>query len=144
MHRRRPISKPQKASERRGAAVVELAFVLPVLIALVFGSIELCQRIYTRQSVVIAAYEACRVATRQTSTTESVRSACETLLEQQGIVGATIQIRDITNGQNNLDAIATGDEIRIRITANWSENVISRYVVQDQGTFRVNAVMLRE
>ncbi len=136
--------RPRHDELRPGAAVVELAFVLPVLIALVFGSIELCQRIYTRQSVVIAAYESCRVATRRTSDTDTVRTACETLLEQQGITGATIQIRDLTHGQNNLNDITTGDEIRVRITANWSENVISRYVVQDQGTFRVDAVMLRE
>lgn len=129
---------------RRGAAVVELAVVLPVLMILVFGSIELCQRLYTKQSVVIAAYESCRVATRQNSTTESVLSACETLLDQQGVKGATIQIRDLTNGQNNLDASATGDEMRVRITVDWADNVISRYVLAAQGNFRVDAVMLRE
>ena len=129
---------------RRGVAAVELAFVLPVMFILVFGSIELCQRVYTRQSTVIAAYEACRVATRKTSSTADVAAACESLLEQQGVSGATIQVRDMTRGQNHLDDIVTGDEIRVRITVPWEENVLSRYVVKVQGTFRVNAHMLRE
>ena len=90
------------------------------------------------------AYETARQATRQTSDTTTVRTLCENLLAQQSIDGATIQIRDITHGQNNLDAVETGDEIRIRITVPWAQNVISRRVLNDQGTFQVDAVMLRE
>lgn len=141
-----PIHRPSKPSQkqRKGVAAAELAFVLPVMFILVFGSIELCQRIYTRQSAVIAGYEACRVATRKTSNTADVTAACEALLAQQGVTGASIQVRDMTRGQNHLDDITTGDEIRVRITVPWEENVISRYVVKVQGTFRINATMLRE
>ena len=97
-----------------------------------------------RQSTVVAAYEGARHAARQTSTTASVVAKCEELLAQHAVVGATIQVRDITHGVNNLDSIETGDEFRIRITVPWGQNSVSRYVIPDQGTFRVDAFMLRE
>lgn len=130
--------------DRQGAAVVELAIVLPIVFMLLFGTIEICQRLYLKQSVTIAAYEAARVAARQTSDTETVLSAAELLLEQQGIVGGIVRVRDMTRGSNHIDDVETGDEIRVRIRAAWANNVISRFVVADQGGFRVDAVMLRE
>lgn len=130
---------------RQGVATVELACVLPAFMALVFGSIEVCQRLHVKQSALIAAYEACRVATRPISDTAAVRNQCETLLDQQHVEGATIQIRNVTQDKNNLDGVATGDEIRIQITVPWAANTISQYVIGETGaTFQVEAYMLRE
>jgi Flp pilus assembly protein TadG len=128
-----------------GVATVELAIVLPVFIALVFGSIEICQRLHVKQSVVISAYEACRVATRPISDTADVQSHAETLLAQQNVKQATVTIRNMTQAKNNLSNIVTGDEIRIRVDVPWGANTISHYVIGDSaGTFRVEAFMLRE
>lgn len=129
---------------REGAATVELAIVLPVFLVLAFGSIEICQRIFTRQSAVIAAYETARHAARQTSTSESTIAKCQELLLQQAVEGATVQVRDMTHGVNHLESIATGDEFRIRITVPWGQNSVSRYIIPDQGSFTVDAFMLRE
>lgn len=132
-------------SARYGVATVELAIVLPTLMALVFGSIEICQRLHVKQSALIAAYEACRVATRPISDTADVQTQAETLLTQQKVQKATVKIRNMTQGKNNLDDIATGDEIRIRIDVPWGDNTISHYVIGDSaGSFRVEAFMLRE
>lgn len=132
-------------SARYGVATVELAIVLPVLIALVFGAIEICQRLHVKQSALIAAYEACRVATRPISDTDDVQTHAETLLTQQNVHQATVKIRNMTQAQNDLDNIVTGDEIRIRIDVPWGANTISHYVIGDSaGSFRVEAYMLRE
>lgn len=147
---RRIQSKNRKA--RLGVATVELAFVLPVFIVLVFGSIEICQRLNVKQSALIAAYEACRVATRQISDTASVQSHAETLLTQQNVQGATVTIGHQKRSADpeddfeaGLEDIETGDEIRIRIDVPWGSNTISNYVIGDQGgTFQVQAFMLRE
>ncbi len=139
----RPRNKNRK--NRQGVATVELAFVLPAFIALVFGAIEICQRLHVKQSTLVAAYEACRVATRPISDTADVQAHCELLLTQQSVQWNSIQIRNMTQAKNNLDDIATGDEIRIRITVPWTQNTISNYVIGDSGgTFQVNAHMLRE
>jgi Flp pilus assembly protein TadG len=138
-------SKSRIPQARRGVATVELAVVLPAFIALVFGSIEVCQRLHVKQSALIAAYEACRVATRPISNTASVQSHCESLLTQQNVQGATIQIRNLTKAVNHLNTVETGDEIRIRITVPWADNTISQYVIGNTGaTFQVQAFMLRE
>ncbi len=138
-------SKRTTRKERRGVATVELAFVLPAFIALVFGSIEICQRLHVKQSTLVAAYESCRVATRPIGDTASVQARCEALLTQQNVQWTSIQIRNMTQGRNDLDDIATGDEIRIRIIVPWSQNTISNYVIGDSGgSFTVKAYMLRE
>ena len=139
----RPRDKNRK--HRQGVATVELAFVLPAFIALVFGAIEICQRLHVKQSALVAAYEACRVATRPISDTAEVQAHCELLLTQQSVQWNSIQIRNMTQAKNDLDGIATGDEIRIRITVPWTQNTISNYVIGNSGgTFQVNAHMLRE
>lgn len=137
-------SQRRQCVERAGAATVELAIVMPVFLLLAFGSVEICQRIFIRQSVVIAAYETARHAARQTSTTQSVTAKCVELLAQQNVAGATVQVRDISHGVNHLNSIATGDEFRIRVTVPWGENSVSRFVIPDQGSFTVDAFMLRE
>ena len=134
----------RKRRRRLGVATVELAVALPAFIAITFGAIEICQRLYTKQSTIIAAYEACRVATRPISDTAAVTARCQLLLDQQEVHGATIRVRNITQGQNNLDGVVTGDEIRVRIDVDWAPNVVSRYVIGDSGSFRVQAFMLRE
>lgn len=132
-------------SVRYGVATVELAIVLPAFFALVFGSIEICQRLNVKQSALIAAYEACRVATRPISDTATVQSHAETLLTQQNVHEATVTVRNMTQGKNNIEGIATGDEIRIRVDVPWGDNTISHYVIGDSaGSFRVEAYMLRE
>lgn len=142
----------KNGNARLGVATVELAIVLPVFIALVFGSIEICQRLQVKQSALIAAYEACRVATRQISDTATVQTQAETLLAQQNVQGATVSIAHLKRSsdpvndfQAGLEGIATGDEIRIRIDVPWGSNTISNYVIGDSaGSFQVQAFMLRE
>ncbi len=147
----RPVQRKSRKA-RLGTATVELAIMLPAFFALVFGSIEICQRLQVKQSALIAAYETCRVATRQISDTEAVQSHAETLLSQQNVQGATISIGHMKRSadptsdyQTGLENIETGDEIRIRIDVPWSSNTISNYVIGDQGgAFQVQAFMIRE
>ena len=126
-------------SERRGVATVEFAFVLPVLLILTFGSIELCQRVFVKQSLVISVYEGARLATRKTSTAQDVVTRCQTLLAQRNVSGGQITVQPA-----NLMSTVSGDEIHVSIQIPLNQNVISRYVVSDQGNLTVQATMLRE
>ncbi|WP_145073902.1 TadE/TadG family type IV pilus assembly protein [Aureliella helgolandensis] len=62
---------------RRGVAVVETALMLPVIVLLVFTSLEIADGIFLKQAVTIAAYEGARAATRPggTNATASARIA---------------------------------------------------------------------
>ena len=72
-------------SRRLGAATIEMAFIAPVIFAIVFGSVEFARVMMVRQSLTNAAREGCRhaclVATRKDSESEQVvRSALQGVL----------------------------------------------------------------
>ncbi len=124
---------------RSGLASVELAFVLPVMLILVLGTIEVCQRIFLRQSAVIVAYEGARMAARSTSSNADVTARCQTMLTQRRVLGATVSITP-----SDLLSQPVGTQIRIRVEVPWASNSPTRFVLQDQGTITVDAFMLRE
>ena len=124
---------------RRGVATVELAFVLPVLLIIVFGTIEVCQRIFLRQSAVIVAYEGARLAARGISTNAEVTTRCQQLLTSRRVQNATVTTVPINFMQS-----PTGTEIRVTITVPWADNSASKVVVPNQGSMTVSSFMLRE
>jgi Flp pilus assembly protein TadG len=132
-HRRKQLQS------RQAVASVELAIVLPVLLILVLGTIEVCQRIFLRQSAVIVAYEGARLAVRTTSNNTTVLDRCQQMLIQRRITGGTVTITP-----SNLLAQPTGTLIQIRIEVPWANNSPTRFVLRDQGNMIVDAFMLRE
>ena len=74
-----------KRSSRRGSAVVELAFILPILLLITFGTLEICESIFLRQKIEIAAQQGARVAVRKEATVEEVREAVGEYLDARGI-----------------------------------------------------------
>ncbi len=143
----RPYSRKHKPHRTRhclkatrfGVAAVELAVVLPVLLILIFGTIEICQRIFVRQSLVIAAYEGARLGARRNSTNAQVIARCNTILAQRRVAGAAVTVTP-----TNILEASTADEIQVSITAPWGANTPTRFVLSNQGNVRVDAVMLRE
>jgi Flp pilus assembly protein TadG len=135
----RCVPKSRNALRRNGAATVELTVVLPVMLTLVLGTIEVCHRIFLRQTSVIVAYEGCRLAARSTSSTEDVVSRCEQMLSQRRVVGGQVTVIPAS-----LLEQVPGTPIQVRITIPWASNTPTRFVLQDQGTVSVDAFMLRE
>ena len=133
---RRGMPHPKR---RLGVASIELAIVLPVILTFVLGTIEVCQRIFLRQSAVLAAYEGARLAVRNTSDNAKVVARCNALLQQRKILGATVAVTPA-----NLMEVPAGTEITIRIEVPWAQNSPTRFVLRDQGVLAVNATMLRE
>lgn len=129
----------KRASSRNGLASVELAFVLPVMLILVLGTIEVCQRIFLRQSAVIVAYEGARSAVRSTSSNTDVTTRCLSMLTQRNVKGAVVTVTPA-----DLLSQPPGTQIRVRVEVPWASNSPTRFVLQDQGTISVDAYMLRE
>jgi Flp pilus assembly protein TadG len=61
------LTRVRRAS-RRGLAATETAIMLPVLVIIVFGAIELANGIYLQQTLSVAAYEGARAACRPGAT----------------------------------------------------------------------------
>ncbi|MBC7966491.1 MAG: pilus assembly protein, partial [Fuerstia sp.] len=77
---------------RSAVAAVELAIVLPVLMALVVGVVESCNLIYIKQSLTISAYEGARAAIVKGMVVSDINDRSNQILADRKITNATILI----------------------------------------------------
>ena len=79
---------------RRGAAVVEFAVVVPIFLMMVFGMIEFGRAIMVQQVLTNASREGARLAVLDspTPTAGQVTTTVTTYLQKAGISGATVTI----------------------------------------------------
>ncbi len=138
---RRSSRKAGDVHPRVGAAVVELAVLIPVLFTVAFGTLEVCNRMYLRQTASVAAYEGARLAARRTITQAQVESRCLDLLNGRRVVGGTVTI---TPGNNGLATLPTGGQLQVEVTIPISGNTPVSYVLSSTGMIRSSAFMLRE
>ena len=54
-----------RRKERDGSVVVEASLVIPIIIAIMFGTLEICAGYYVQESLTIASYEGARFAARE-------------------------------------------------------------------------------
>jgi len=71
--------------QRRGTEVVELALVLPVLLLIVFSTLEICEQAFLLQKVKIAAHEGAVVAIGKAATLSDVEDAVQDYLDARGV-----------------------------------------------------------
>ena len=67
-------------NKRLGAAIVEMAICLPVIVLLTFGTIELASGLFLKQTLTSAAHEGALVGMRLDATEASVRDRVELIL----------------------------------------------------------------
>lgn len=127
-----------KDSRRIGAATVEAAITLPLLFVFVFGSIELSNGIFLKQSLTIAAYEGARTATRAGGTAAQAQQRIEDVLTSRGISGQTITITPNVNTATPRGTMVT---VTVRVS---SDSVAIGPLNLLHGTFlQQSAVMVR-
>jgi Flp pilus assembly protein TadG len=104
--------------KRLGAALVEFAVSLPILLIFVAGTIEITSLIYTRQSLKIAAYEGCRLGVLPGCSESDLQDQVASILQAR-------RIRDFTVSVTPSDlATLTSDQIlTVRVAANAQSNL---------------------
>jgi len=111
----------RRVTNRRGQALAEMAIILPVLLLLVFGIIELANAWRTFQVVVNSAREGARVAVLPTATQAGIQTRVEDYLDQGRLQDADRVIRVECFRDGALDGSPTcgnnrsGTESRIRV-----------------------------
>lgn len=126
-------------SNRRGVAAVEFAVCLPVIVLLVFGSIEASSFIFLKQSLNVAAYEGIRESIRLGSAnTDGVDRA------QNILVSRNVRDFQISFPNGDSSSAARGDEIVIEVSAPTQTNspLAGQFVTNRMLTARV--VMVKE
>lgn len=129
---RRYLSRSKR--KRSGAAAVELAVSLPVLVLLLLGTIESCTMIFLQQSLEIAAYEAARVAILPKVQTSDVEATVNQILAARRVNGARVTMsllqssgqagNWVTVNQPNFQEAPYGTFIKIDVAAPCSSNAV--------------------
>ena len=105
-------------NKRLGAAIVEMAICLPVIVLLTFGTIELASGLFLKQTLTSAAHEGALAGMRLDATEASVRDRVELILAVREVEDCVITI---TPSGSAFDAMQSGDTFTIQIDKD-SEN----------------------
>jgi Flp pilus assembly protein TadG len=105
-----------RRASRRGLAATETAIMLPVLVIIVFGAIELANGIYLQQTLSVAAYEGARAACRPGATVQ----------ETEARIAEVLLAREVDDYEVDISPAITATtprntEISVSITAPASE-----------------------
>ena len=127
------------ADRGQGVAAVEFAVCLPLLVLLIFGSIEASSMIFLKQTLNVAAYEATRDAIRDGQSNSDAALRAEQILQARKVIGFAI---DFPNGEA-LDA-NRGDEIAVEVSAPSGANspLVGQFISDRTLTARV--VMIKQ
>jgi Flp pilus assembly protein TadG len=90
--RRPQLLRSRPTRSQRGAAVVEFAFVAPLLIMLTFGMLELGRVVMVKQLLINASREGARMAILPASTAEQVIAHVTTELANSSINSASVVV----------------------------------------------------
>ncbi|XZE53653.1 TadE/TadG family type IV pilus assembly protein [Planctomycetaceae bacterium SH139] len=107
----------RKREQRSGAAVVELAVCLPLLVLISLATIEACAMIYLKQSLKIAAYEGARVGIVPGADPTNVLAQSDLIL-----VNRDIADYGVTLARADPRSLQPGDFFRVSVSAPCTPN----------------------
>ena len=134
MTQRKKVSRRQ----RKGAAVIEFAVCLPVIVLIVLGTIEAGSLLFLKQTLVQAAYEGAKVAI-VTGDTEKAEAIIEAVA-----AGRNLQDVQVEFTPSDIANLPPGETLTISISAPGDSNSIIPFGPFKNRTVRTSASMVRE
>lgn len=130
--------KKKTQQQREGAAVIEFAVCLPVILLIVLGTIEAGNMLFLKQTLVQAAYEGAKVAivTGDTERTEASINAVA--------AGRNIQNLEVEFVPTNLADAVPGQTISVIVSAPGDTNSIIPFGPFRNRIVRNSTSMVRE
>ena len=133
------MGRARRKTNRSGVATVELAFVLPALIALTIGTMDICSMMFLKESAVLAAYEGARRGVGRGRTNDDVMNRVTEFLDERGISYTGGNVVDIS--APGFDGADTLENVTVTVTIPTSGNllipsaVFGDMVVEDNSEF---------
>ncbi len=124
---------------RAGAATVELAVCLPLIILLVFASLEGANMLFLRQAVVQSAYESAKAAAKSTGSRQRAIVLAEQVLTSRNISQSTISFNP-----TNVDGLAAGTPLTVTVSVPGDSRSITGIGPFRGLTIESQATMLKE
>lgn len=134
---------------RRAVTVLEMALVMPAVLALIFGSIEFGYVIYVKQTLQAASRDGARRAAIGTADNAGVRQAVTDAMEAGGLGTADYSIRIMnaaTGSVADVNSIPAGTGVCVEVNAPWSQFSVflSGFGDWTRAELRARTVMQRE
>lgn len=108
------------AVRRAGAAILELAITLAVLLTLTFGTIEFGYFFFMKNTVQGAAREGARTGILPGSSNDDITAAVDRVLTSAGLTPANFAVTIKVNGViANASTATTGQHVEVTVTAPW-------------------------
>lgn len=131
--------KRKAARNRKGAAVVEFAVCLPLIVLIMLGSIEAANMLFLRQALVQASYEGAKAAVKPESDNATVTLIANQVAEGRRLSGFTIETTPA-----DVSSVPQGDLIRVRASAPVNSNSFISGTVFRVVNLDAEAVMVKE
>ena len=112
------IVRRHRSRRRSGNALLDMAFVLPILLALTFGAVEYGYAIYVKHALQGAAREGARVAMLAGATQAQVQAAIDNSMQTAGFPQSKYT-RPATITPANWVTSTAGTSIRVEVKATW-------------------------
>ena len=125
--------------QSRGAAAVEVALVLPLLLLILFATIETCSMIHLQQALKVAAYEGARVALINGTNEGNVQAAAQQVLKDRRVGGGSVNIEP-----SNYGAAASGTMIQVTVAAPAKGNILVGALFYGGRTLTTKVEMMKE
>ena len=136
---KRTLNTWPRKSRRRGAATVEFAVCLPIIVLVVFGSIEGASMLFLRQAMIQSAYEGAKVAILDGSTNSDATAAIEAVGN-----GRRLNDLEIEFDPSNVAAADPGDLITVTVSAPGDSNSFLKFGPFKNKMVSASAVMVKE
>jgi len=106
---------------RPGSSVLDMALVLPILLALSFGTVEFGYYLFVKHNMQAAAREGARAAIVPSAVTSDVTSAVANVMSAAGLTGSgyTTTITDTSGNAINVSTAAAGTAIKVTVQCTW-------------------------
>ncbi len=130
------------SNKRFGTAVVELAFSLPLIVLIVFGSIEACNAIYLQQVVTEVAYQGALVGNQFDATEQSVLDRMQDYIDQTSFSGVTFAV--IGTDGTPFNDLVRGQSFRVTVTAPADSMPLTMQILSNLNDLSAARVAVRQ
>jgi Flp pilus assembly protein TadG len=124
---------------RRGAALVELAVCLPMLVLVLLMALQTADAVYLKQSLHVAAYESARAAIKPRSTTALAAARGEEILDSRRIHDYSIAFTpaEVAN-------VPPGEVITVTVTTAIESNTVLPAWYPGPASLSADVFMIKE